>query len=122
MIEIKKLVKLNKIEYYETHLSLVNCVLPKSVRMTPMEIKVLGAFMSLEGDIAQYRFGPTGKKMVMSMVNPDKPLSAAGLSNYLKSLSDKGIIEKNVDIITIAPLLLPEDKEQLYKFKLIKTN
>lgn len=119
MREIRKAVRLNKTEYYETHLSLINCVLPKPVRMTPMEIKVMAAFMSLDGDLAKYRFGPTAKKIVMKNVNPEKPLSPAGLSNYIVSLVNKEILIKTGDIIEIHPLLLLDGNEQLYKFKLL---
>ncbi len=119
MKEIRKLLRLNKSDYYETHLYLINCVLPKEIRMTPMEIKVLAGFMSLEGDVAKFRFGPTGKRLVMHSVNPDKPLSAAGLSNYISSLINKGLIVKSTDVINIVPLLELEGNEQIYMFKLV---
>ena len=119
MKEIRKLVKLNRADYYETHLSLINCILPKVIRMTPMEIKVLSAFMCLEGDVAQFRFGPTAKKIVMKSINPEKPLSPAGLSNYITSLTNKGFLVKNGDVVSIIPLLMLESKEQIYMFKLI---
>lgn len=117
MKQLKKALSLSKIQYYETHLSLINCILPK--QMTPMEIKVLAAFLSLEGDIAINRFGATGRKIVMNTVNPEKPLSPAGLSNYITSLLDKGFLIKKADVITVLPLVVPEEDEQLYLFKLV---
>lgn len=113
-MEIRKLLKLSKREYYRTHLSLINCVIPKA--LTPKEIEVLAAFMSLEGDIAQLRFGPTAKKIVMEQVN----IKPAGLSNYLTSLLERGFLIKRGDIIEIAPILLANPKEQHYRFKLEK--
>lgn len=118
MREIKKAVRLNKIDYYETHLSLINCIFPKEARMTPMEIKVIAAFMALEGDVAQFRFGPTGKKIVMGVLN----ISPAGLSNYITSLTNKGFIDKSTDMPKIIPLLSLEGNEQIYMFKLINTD
>jgi hypothetical protein len=112
MKEIKKLLKLNNTEYYETHLSIINCLLPQT--MTPMELKVMARFMALEGDIAQYRFGPSAKKIVMTQLN----ISPAGLSNYLTSLSQKGFLFKQGDIVQILPILMPEKEEQFYLLKL----
>ena len=115
MKEIRKLLRLPKTNYYETHLSIINCVLP--VKLTPMEIKVLAAFMSLEGDIAQYRFGPSAKKIVMEQCG----ITAAGLTNYIGprgSLTTKGFLTKSGDITNILPILTPEVEEQTYLFKL----
>lgn len=114
MAELRKRLDLEKIPYYETHLSLVNCILP--TRLTPMEIKVLAAFMSLEGDVAQYRFGTTGRKIVMNQLD----LASAGLSNYIKSMLIKKFLIKKVDNqYEIWPILIPEAKEQMYVFKLV---
>lgn len=119
MPKVRKVLRLNKIDFYETHLSLINCIFPKEARMTPMEIKVLAGFMALEGDVAQFRFGPTAKKIVMSTVNPEKPISPAGLSNYITSLTHKGFIDKSTDMPKIVPLLTLEENEQVYMIKLI---
>jgi hypothetical protein len=121
MKQIRKVLRLGKIDFYETHLSIINCMFPVEVKMTPMEIKVLAAFMALEGDVAQFRFGPTAKKIVMNSVNPEKPLSPAGLSNYITSLTNKKFIDKSTDMPKIIPLLTLEGDEQVYMIKLIKT-
>lgn len=113
MQEIIKTLRLSKIDYYHTHLSIVNCLLPR--KMTPKEIEVLAAFMSLEGAIALHRFGPTAKKLIMQELK----LSPAGLSNYITSLTDKGFLIKTGDITNILPLLIPEEDVQYYKFRLI---
>lgn len=116
MEQIRKALQLDKTAYYETHLSLMNCIIP--VKMTPMEIIVLAAFMKLEGDIAAYRFGPSARKIVMNELK----ISISGLGNYIHSLKIKELIKQKGDILEIWPLLYPEDKEQLYLFKLIKLN
>lgn len=115
MQEIKKLLNLPKHEYYETHLSIINCIVPQ--KLTPMEVKVLAHFMALEGDIAQYRFGPSAKKIIMEELN----LKPAGLSNHMSQLFEKGFLKKDgqTKLISIQPILLPEKEEQIYRFKLI---
>lgn len=112
----KKLLRLPKIEYYKTHLSIVNCVLP--VKMTPKELEILATFLSLEGDIARYRFGPSAKKIVMKELN----LKPAGLSNHMSSLLEKGFLKKVGDIVEILPLLIPNKEEQQYLFKIVNTD
>lgn len=119
MKQIRKVLKLSKVDYYETHLSIINCIFPKEVRMTPMEIKVVAAFMALEGDVAQFRFGPTGKKIVMNNLG----ISPAGLSNYITSLTNKNFIDKSMaDMPKIIPLLTLESDEQIYMIKILNTN
>lgn len=113
MNPITKLLKLAKYEYYETHLSIINPLLPRT--LTAMEIKVLGRFMALEGDIAVYRFGTTARKVVKDSLD----LTTAGLSNYLGSLTEKKFLVKNGDLIEILPILFPEKGEQTYMFKLV---
>lgn len=110
---IKKGVRLPKNQYYETHLSLINCLLP--VKLTPMEITVLSRFMALEGDIALHRFGSSAKKIVKD----DLELSTAGMSNYMRSLTEKKFLIKKGDIIEILPILFPKKEEQSYMFKLV---
>lgn len=115
MEQIKKALYLDKTEYYETHLSLMNCIIP--VKMTPMEIKVLAAFIKLEGDIAIFRFGPSARKVVMLELG----ISVSGLSNFITSLRNKNLLKKEGDNTAIWHLLFPEPTEQLYLFKLVKT-
>jgi len=112
MQPIRKVLKLDKVKYYETHLELINCILP--VKMTPTESQILAHFMSLEGDIAQYRFGPSAKKIIMEHFK----LSPAGLSNHLSSLLKKGHIMKVGDMVQILPILMPKHEKQTYEFRL----
>lgn len=114
MKEIKKLLKLSGISYYQMHLSIINCLLP--VKFTPKEIECLSCFMSLSGDISRYRFGPSAKKIVMANMK----ITPAGLSNYMNSLLDKGFLIQVGDEINILPILIPENGEQTYLFKLQK--
>lgn len=113
MQPIQKTLKLNKEKYYETHLAIINSLLP--IKMTDMEIKVIARFMSFRGDIAAQRFGASAKKIVKEQLD----LSSAGLSNYMRSLTEKGFLIKKADDIVILPILIPAQEEQVYMFKLI---
>lgn len=113
MSDIKKQLRLGKLSYYETHLSIVNCFLP--VKLTPMEIKILSSFMSLSGDIAKDRFGTSAKKMIRGELN----ISSAGMSNYIKILKDKNFLREVDKELIILPILFPKEDEQTYMFKLI---
>ncbi len=97
MQEIRKKLELTRNKYYETHLLIVNPILPNTKiklkdgreinqRLTSMEVTVLAAFMSLDINTFRYRFNPDAKKYVMQELQ----LSPAGLSNYITSLTDKG--------------------------------
>lgn len=111
---VSKTLKLNKDKYYETHLSIINGVLP--VKLTPMEISVLAAFMSLE----EYndKFCTSARKIVKNKLD----LSDGGLGNYLKSLKIKKFIIDTEEMTTIWSLIIPSKEEQSYSFKLIKAN
>jgi DNA-binding MarR family transcriptional regulator len=114
MDEIKKVLRLQEPKYYEVHLSLLNSILP--IKMTPKEIEVLACFMSLKGDIATtYRFGPSGRKIVMETLN----ISPAGLTNYISSLLKSGFLIKAEGIISILPILIPSQTFQDYRFRLV---
>lgn len=109
---IKKVLKLDKEEYYKKHLLIINHILP--VQMTPKEAEVLAAFMSLEGDIAKDPFGTSGRKLVRQKLG----ISAGGLGNYLDQLKKKSFIVEKERVLTILPLLIPERNFQGYQFKL----
>lgn len=111
-MKITKTKILREKKYFETHLAIINALLP--VKMTHMEIVVLGRFMALKGDIAKERFGSTARKMVKQDLN----ISSAGMSNYMRAFEDKGFISNNNGIMEILPILIPDEKEQTYNFKL----
>ena len=113
MPDLKKLLRLGKKDYFEVHLTLINCLLPQ--KMTPKEIEIVSAFMSLEGSITEYRFGVSAKKIIKR----DLTLSDAGLSNHLKSLLTKGFLINKDNTISIWPILIPDFNEQTYMFKLV---
>lgn len=118
---LRKMLQLDKLAYHETHLNLVNCLLPirldkpNNGKLTPMEIKVLAAFMSLEGDLAKYRFGTTGRKIIREELK----LSPAGMSNYIGTMTEKGFLIEVGDLLEIWAILIPAKDEQMYMFKLI---
>lgn len=129
MADIKKALELPKLDYYETHLSLINCLLPKhgigildqkeiSLRLIPMEIKLLASFIMLEGVTDEYRFSPQAKKTIMKQLG----LSPAGLSNYLRSLTNKGYLIEVDGSLRIWNKLQADKEQQLYMFKLINQN
>lgn len=109
----RKSLKLSKADYYETHLLIINHILP--IQLTPKEAEVLAAFMSLEGDIAADPFGTSGRKIVRSKLG----ISPGGLGNYLDQLKKKGfVLESENKELTILPILIPDLKVQGYQFKL----
>lgn len=109
---IRKTLKLQRKEYFEKHLLLINHVLP--VQMTPKEAEVLAAFMSLQGDIAKDPFGTSGRKLVREQVG----ISQGGLGNYLEQLKTKGFIYEKDKVLQILPILIPDQEEQGYQFKI----
>lgn len=109
---IKKALKLEKIEFYETHLALVNAILP--VKLTPREIEVLARFMSFEGEMADDRFGTSARKRVKKELE----LTDGGLGNFISSLKKKKFLVSSDDKVSIWPLIIPAKGEQDYMFKL----
>lgn len=113
-MEIRKVVRLDRDEFYVKHLEVINPFLP--IRLTPKEIEVLAAFMTLEGELAEDRFGTTGRKIVMKKLN----ITPGGMGNYLKSLKTKGFVYKKHGAFYIAPIVMPGDGiHQDYKFRLV---
>ena len=106
---IKKVLKLDRLSYYVTHLQIINPLLPE--HLTQKEIEFLAHFMSFNGTIASDRFGTTARNMVKTNMG----ISNAGVSNYMRSLIDKGFVKDN----KILSILFPEVGSQEYEFKLI---
>lgn len=109
---IAKNVLLESIEYYSTHLSLINCVLP--VKLKPKEIEVLAHFMAFKEDPENERFSSHNRKIVRNRLN----ISHGGLSNYINSLRDKKFLTGRGKDVNILPILIPDSAEQTYMFKL----
>lgn len=115
MATLSKTLTLDKDKYYETHLTIINGMLP--IKLKPMEIVVLAAFMALDGDIvSNNRFCTSARKIIKDKLE----LSDGGLGNYLKSLRDMKFIIMKDNIEVIQSFLIPDSKEQSYNFKLIK--
>lgn len=115
MNELKKALTLPKFSYYETHLSLVNCLLPKSRKMTDREIEVLAAFMLIRGDLENDRFGTTARKMIREKLK----MTPQNLSNFLGTLKEKKLLLEVGDMLEIWPILIPQKEQQFYQFRLI---
>jgi hypothetical protein len=112
----KGILGLKDAQYYIYHLSIINPFLP--VELTPKEREVLGTFMSFKGDLANKdRFGTTFRKEVKSVLS----VSDAGLSNHISSLKSKGAIKEGLSgNFIISDILLPEEKQQFYQFKIVQ--
>lgn len=112
-----KLRDLSKEDYYKKHLEIINPFLPK--QLTDKKIKVLAAFMALEGDLVEYdRFNTTARRDIRKEFN----LSHGNLGNYLKDYKEKGLIyvPEGKDYYVIKPYLFPEKMTQSYKFQIIR--
>lgn len=110
--QIAKVMKLEKSNYYFTHLSIINCLLP--VKLTNKEIEVLSEFMSLDYTADTDRFSTSGKRKVRQALE----LTHQGLANYMKSLYNKGFLTKKGEGTEILPLLKPSYQQQVYMIKL----
>lgn len=110
MKALSKKLELSASEYFKIHLNIVNSLI--NTKLTPKEVEVLALFMSLQGDIAKDRFGTTAKKFVKQELS----LSDGGLSNYIKSLKNKGFITSGNDIPMV---LMPNAEKQEYFLQLI---
>jgi hypothetical protein len=115
MTSIVKTLRLEMFEYYRTHLSIVNCLIP--VKITGREIDVLSLFMCFDNDsiLESDRFGTAVKKMIREKLG----LSHQGLSNYMNSLTKKKMLSVEDDVIMILPILCPNRDEQTYMIKLV---
>lgn len=116
MNPIMKKLELSRAAYYEAHLNIINGILP--IKLTPKEVEVLARFMSFEGEITGERFGTSARKLVKESLK----LSDGGLSNYMKSLTQKGYLLLADGRLTLNELLIISDKEQGYMFKIVNTD
>lgn len=118
---VKKVLNLPKNAYLETHLSIVNAVLPDERKLTPKEIVVLARFMAFEGDLAKDRFGPTARKLIKLQLN----LSDGGLGNYMRAFITKNLLsittldDNNRKVYSIKPFIIPDPQSQEYNFTII---
>lgn len=114
MKNLVKTLRLETLEYYKTHLSIVNCLLP--VKITNKEIEVLALYMYFSKSLEDDRFGTNTKKLIRERLE----LSHQGLSNYMNSLISKGFLRvNNSKEISILPILHPDANQQTYMLKLV---
>ena len=113
---LQKSLVLDKRQYYEVHLHIINPLLPN--RLTDKEISVLACFLSLDESLVEDdRFNTVARKRVRDELN----LSPGGLSNYLKSMIDKGHLTKSElsRKIAVRDYIIPQADKQFYQFKII---
>lgn len=118
MTRTGKVLILNELDYYITHLKIINTVFP--FNMTEKEITVMAHFLTMKGDIRADLFGTTSRKLIRVRCN----LSFAGLSNYLDTLkSKKCILESENKNLILHPLLDINSDVHEYNLKLqLQTN
>ena len=114
MLKLQKTLNLNSKEYFETHLALLNPLFPEKFRMTPMEIVVLAQYLILTGEIKDHLFGPTANRIVRDRLK----LSYQGLSNYMRTLTEKGYMYEEGNIKKMIDIVKPENAYQEYYFRL----
>lgn len=114
---IQKSFKLPKQQYYKKHIEIINTFLP--IQLTEKEIEILSSFLSLDKNIIEE---DTFNSFARKIIKRDLNLSAGGLGNHLKSMIEKGFLDKNkmTNRISIKSFLLPEENSQGYQIKIIK--
>lgn len=113
---IKQDFNLNELEFYQTHLKVLNAVLP--INITNKEIEILAEFMTLPKELTNGNlFNTQARKNVSEKLS----LKEGGMNNHIKNMKKKGLIIGNTNELKIAPALIPSNKVQGYDFKLINT-
>lgn len=111
---IRKGLKVPMTQYLDKHLTIINQMLPRP--LTPTQLKVLAAFMSLDGDLAKYPFSTTGRRVVREKLD----MTSQAMYPHLEGIKSKGLIEGHgkSDAYPIRSFLFPNREGQLYQFKL----
>ena len=110
---ISKSLELSNFEFFRMHLNIVLCFLPK-LHLSKGEISVLAAFMSMKEEFENKLFVGEPRSNVRKMLNLTNP----NVSNYIKTLEEKGCIVTQKRIKIIHPTLFPKANDQFYMFKL----
>lgn len=113
MANIVKVLKLETLDFYKTHLSIINCLLP--VKLTPKEIEVLALFMLYDEYLADGKFGKKVKKLIREKLQ----ITHQGLSNYISSLINKKMLSITDEKMKILPFVMPEEGEQSYMIRIV---
>lgn len=111
IMNVRKNLTLPTMEYYITHLSIINTVIPQRLRITPREIDVLASFLTIP---TSSRFTSHGRKTVRDMLS----LSQSSLSNHIKSLISKKFILSSPDDdttpIDVASNIIPTPTQEYH--------
>lgn len=107
---IQKGFELPKLEYYQTHLKIVNAILP--IGITSKEIEILSWFLTLPK--SDTMFSTPNRKAVIKALS----LTDGGMSNHLKNMKKKGLLKREDDNLVIVPALLPDERLQGYNLKI----
>jgi len=110
-MNVRKSLILPTMEYYVTHLSIINTIIPSNLRITPREIDVLAAFLALPVSV---RFTTIGRKQIRDRLL----LSQSSLSNHIKALIAKKFIvsapEDDTTTIDIAANIVPTPTQEYH--------
>lgn len=107
---IQKGFELESLDYYKTHLRIVNAILP--IGITNKEIDILAWFLILP--VRENMFDTTNRRKVIKELG----LTDGGMSNHLKNMKKKGLLQRVGDFLTITPALIPDEKFQGYSLKI----
>lgn len=116
VLQISK--SLEPYEYYYTHLSIINPILPK--KLTEREVEVIAMFLSLPNEMTGVdMFNTYARKVARERLNN---MSIGSLSNHLRSLQDKGFIQKEelTNRLYFSQVIIPNENTQGYQIKLNK--
>ena len=105
--------ELEKLEFYKTHLRIVNAILP--VNITNKELEIMAEFLILPKELTNGNmFNTLARREVIKRLG----LNDGGMSNHIKNMKKKGYIVKQGEYYGIAPALLPDQEVQGYNLKL----
>ena len=105
---IRKELKLKGVEFYYTHLGIINFLLP--IKLTNMEIRVLSRLLHFRTDThLQEEYKDKFRKYIRESLG----LSSASLYNYFSSMYKKGAIT-DLKTVEVNILLIPQNTQEYY--------
>ena len=110
---ISQKLPLEKVEYFRTHMAIVSALL--RVRLNSKEVDVLASFLSYKRRQGEEYVNYNSRKEVRKELK----LSAAGLSNHLSKIIEKGYATRVGKEIIIQPFIEPSSSQQGYRIILI---
>lgn len=113
-MKLNKSLKLNKLQYYVKHISIINAVfMPDNLKLSLKEIEVIASFLKHTENLGpEYLMATVTREKVMAEMN----ISHGGLSNYLRQFRIKGVLKDNMFHKVLYPVSLTE---QEFNLKLI---